>query len=436
MINYMKLLSALFLTLVLIGTAFAGTSRSVQQDFVTIRQVDVNGVTADETGVESVFVERGSNAIVEVWFTGNSNSNQTRDRVRVEARISGYEHGTIREETDIFEVIPNVKYRKVLVLEIPEDIDANSNNDSYTLIVEVFDDEDSEDASAPLKVKEKRHSLNILDVNFNPSLNVEAGKLLFTNVRVENLGDKKEEDIKVSVKIPELGLEAHDFIDELAAHEVPDEDEEDSAETDDIFLRIPDNTNSGNYALVVEVEFNRGHDTVQEKFVLSVKATSAVEPGPSGVTVQLDSTSKEVKQGEGAVYKIMLVNLEQTPLVFTADVNGEESFAISRVDPAVLTLQPNQAGEMFVFVSAREDASTGLHSFTIDVKANGATVKTLTAQSDVKEKSFGFGNVNSVLALVFIVLIAIVIILAIVLAATKLGKGGEEEALEEGKTYY
>ncbi len=57
-----------------------------------------------------------------------------------------------------------------------------------------------------LRIKETRHLLAIRDIIVRPGTSVDSGRPLFVIVRVENMGANKEEDIRVNVAIPDLGI--------------------------------------------------------------------------------------------------------------------------------------------------------------------------------------------------------------------------------------
>ena len=65
---------------------------------------------------------------------------------------------------------------------------------------------------------------------------------MLATVRVENKGQKDEDDVKVTVSIPALGLSATDYIDEV------EEDEEE--ETEELFIRMPKCAEAGQYELL------------------------------------------------------------------------------------------------------------------------------------------------------------------------------------------
>ena len=392
------------------------------QDF-DISKVEVNDVTATELG-DAVFVEAGSDVEVEVFIDGNGSS----DSVRVKAWIGGYEYDEIEDRTDIFEVEPNVDYKKTLNLYIPEDIDAS---DDYTLHVEVFDDDNNVEKEFTLRLQERRHFLNIQDIILRPS-SVEAGRSLFATVRVENLGDKKEEDIQVNVAIPELGVSARDYIDELVPQEnTDDDDEETSASSNEIFLRIPSDAKSGDYNLVVEVVYNRGHDIVTGRAKVVVEGVSVVKEDS---LVNIDSQSKTVNPGEQVIYKVMVANMGDVVQRYSLEISGESLWATSRVDPLFVSVKPGETAELNALLTVKEDSPAGRNSFLARVRSGEDLVKEFSLSADVSNgANFGEGT-RKALTVVFGVLVVLLIILGLVVAFNRM-KGSEGEG-EEGTNYY
>src|SRR3989338_2056095 len=262
-----------------LSNVYAGVS----PDYV-VDKVEVNGREVSESDVNFITVERGDSLEIETWVRG-LNGGAVKDDVRVKAWVGGYEYGDVAEKTKIFKVEPTSLYKKSLSVTLPNDLDADTsgNAEKYTLHVETFDGDNEARKSYVLKVDEKRHDLRIADVIFRPGTVVNAGDMLFTTVRVENMGDKKEEDIQVKVSIPELGFLARDYIDELVPEDNND-DEEKSGDID-LFGRIPKDVESGNYDVKVEFIFNRGHDIVSEDFTIRVDGEGAGVPGESLISV-------------------------------------------------------------------------------------------------------------------------------------------------------
>src|SRR3989344_1918768 len=279
--------STLLLALLVIFTAHAGFVAAAAPDY-DILSVEVNDLQAFGGGsaIPNLDVERGDTLDIEVVIQGNAtiSGGQVPD-VRIEAKIVGYEFGTISDISDIFSVDENLVYRKTLTLVIPEDIDAS---ELYTLRIEASDPNNEEQVEFQLNIDEQRHSLNIFDIVVNPSTSVMAGQPIFPIVRVENLGERKEDDVRVTVSIPELGISTTNYINDLITEIQEDQevfrlDERSSAQLD-FLLRIPEDAKTGEYTLKVDVMYNIQVDGV------APWGQYRVEPG--FITVLPDGTAE------------------------------------------------------------------------------------------------------------------------------------------------
>jgi hypothetical protein len=209
--------------------------------------------------------------------------------------------------------------------------------------------------------------------------------------------------------------------------------------SDELYLRIPESTAKGEYDVQITVEYNRGHDVVEDTFVLMVDGKEDVTvDGPSPeIVISVDSTMQKVEQGAGAVYTVSFINLGDEAQSFSLDVSGESLWATSRIDPAHVVVLSDETAEMFVYISADEDATVGQHLFTVSVMSNGDTIKEFNLKADVNEKtdgSSGVGDLRRGLEIGFIVLLIILVILGLVLAARRLGRREDEEV--PGKESY
>ncbi|MBL7147712.1 MAG: hypothetical protein ISS82_02705, partial [Nanoarchaeota archaeon] len=251
-----KLLGILLLSII----ALVIPALSVSAQSFEIIDVDVEGMSVAEGDI--IYVERGDNLNIRVEIKANVST----EDLKVKAWIGGYEYDDIEDISDMFDLDAGVKAAKYLNLEIPEDIDSN---DEYTLKIEAYNKyEENEWFEITLKIEAQRHNLDIQDVIFSPGLSLDANTPLFVQVRLENLGDKKEEDIRVEVSIPALGITQVDYIDELVAYE-DDDDEETSESTDSLYLDLS-NAQPGTYTLNVNVEYNNGHSEILESYDLTI----------------------------------------------------------------------------------------------------------------------------------------------------------------------
>lgn len=426
----------LFLALAIFSSGVL--AQAAPESFVSNVEVRVNDQVASQDS--PILLERGQQVVVEVFFTGNvlgkcqiGDDNPCFD-TRVEASLEGWEFGTVGDVEGPFEVEPGVSYKKVLTFTLPEDMPASDN---LSLNVELKDDDNLEVFNYLVRVQEKRHDVNVFDAILNPTNNVQAGQPLFVTVRVENLGDSPETSVKVTAAMPQLGLQASEFVDRLNAADSESDDDEadDSATTNDLLLIIPEGTPEGNYDVVVTVEYNRGHTVSQETFTMHVlgKAKEPVTvPGTqtTGVTINVDNQALKVEQGQGGVYKFSVANLGQQASSFTFEVLGVQDWANLKVEPSVLVVQPNSAQDAFVYVAPKE-GTEGIKMFTVKVKSNDKVLSETQLSLEVAKAQKSV-NARTVFTWLFVVLLAVLVILVVVVLVKKAtSKGGIET-----QTYY
>jgi uncharacterized membrane protein len=338
---------------------------------------------------------------------------------------------------------------KTLHLTLPEDMDAR---DAYTLHVALSNKKDIDiEERYNLKISPEKHNLVIDDITLRPN-NVIAGSALFATVRVENMGYEKEENIKVTISIPDLGVSAKDYIDELVAED-DDEDSKTSDSTPEMKLAIPSDAKAGVYNLKITVSYDDGHETVEKTETVNVKAaeSTATEEVPATL-INIDSSSKEATAGVEVPFKIMVANIGNDVAIYSLEIAGADLWATTRVEPAMVTLPPDATGEMFVYIKPKTDIEAGKHSFTAKVKAGNTIVaeKTLTTDvtgttsastatgSTTTNGQTNFASLKNALVIGFGVLVVLLVILGLIIAFNKMSKDEDEEVPgnNEGQAYY
>ncbi len=399
----------------------------------SITGVEIEGVEQPipETGSTVVQIEKGSslNVRVELMATTGCSSND----VKVKTWIGGYEFSDIEDSTSLFDVTGGVTYVKNLVLNIPSDIDLSSTTNDHTLHIEAFNDDNSDELQYAVQVESQRHSLNFVDVIFNPGLSVKNTQPLFATVRLENLGEMKEDDIKVQVSIPELGMSQVTYINELVPVETTNNDNEETSQSSDTLLLDLSNVKAGTYNLVVSADYNRGHDTISQDYQLTVTGGSGTSTSNADLIVQASTASMDVNQGGSATYTFSVANLGSDSKTLTFEVTGQEAWATANVQPIAVTVLPDSTREVMVNVNAKSDADLGSKVFVVRVKDGSNVVKELQLTANIKSTtSDNLTGLRSGLEIGFIVLLVILVILGIILAISKLSKGKEES----GESYY
>lgn len=410
-----------------------------------IISVEVNDLQAfgGGTPIPNLDVERGDTLEIEVVVQGNATipGNQVPD-VRVEAKIIGYEFGTISDISDIFSIDEGLVYKKKLTLVVPEDIDAS---EKYTLRIEVSDPINEEQVEFTLNIDEQRHSLNIFDIVVNPSTTIMAGQPLFPIVRVENLGEKREDDIRVTVSIPELGVSTSNFIDELITEDQEETNifrlDEQSSQQLDFLLRIPEDAKTGEYALKVDVLYNRGHSLLTETRKIFVKGIE--KPKQVDTIINIDSTSKRVDQGQEVGYKIMFANVGTEKGMYTIQVDGVSGWGQYRVEPGFITVNPDSTAEAMLFIRANEQAEPRNYISVVRIMLGREIMQEFNVNTDVagiqKVAATGAATLKTALAVIFIVLVIALVVLGLIIAFRKMKEGESEQpaaGVAEGQTYY
>jgi len=412
---------------------------SADSDLYSVSSVEVNGITVatgvvtnvqlDETTEVEVFIEGTGNATT--CPSGNVDDCAVDARVRV--WIGGYEYDDVEAVTSTFTVEPGVSYRKTLSLDIPADLDVEDH--SYTIYVEVFDDEDSERGDYDIWAERPRHSLYLIDTIFDAS--VDAGAATSVEVRLENLGESKEEDIKVEAVLDTAV--ATMYLDELAAFEEDNEDEE-SSESIFLTLYTDEDMKSGYYDLLVTVTYNRGHDTLEQSYKVWVDGVDeeSEDAGEAKTAISLSSTSVEGTEEEPTEIVLTFTNTGTGAGSYTVTVNGIAQWADASVSPSTVLVGAGASQEMTVTVTPDNDAE-GDQDFSLQVlNEDGKLVQDIAMTMEVENGSW-FGDSGSWLKIAFIILIVLIIIIGLIVAFRKLkDDDDDDEPLEpqEGKTYY
>ncbi|MBS3107623.1 hypothetical protein J4468_01790, partial [Candidatus Woesearchaeota archaeon] len=419
-----KSICGLFVALVLLVLGITSVSAanvvSTSPDY-SITQVKIDGV--DVTNDGTVSLEAGSEVEIQVIVLGNA----VKD-VQVKAWIGGYEYDRVEDISSMFEINPGVSYKKTLSFVIPEDMDVEDNN--YKLHVEVFDDEDENEITYGLFVDRTRHYISILDTILRPDTSIQAGKPIFASVRVQNMGQKVEENIKVEVQIPELGIAARNYIDELAPEDDYDKHHggEDSSSNNELYLVIPEDAKTGDYEVVTKVTYNRGHTTETATQMIHVEG-KVVQQKVDGF-VRVDTNSANVKAGESAVYKVVFANIGETSQLYSVEVDGIETWATYKLQPSFVTVTPGSSAEILVSIAVDKEAIEGDHMFTLRVNDGVNIVKEMNLFATVEQvEESNYAGLKTGLQIAFAVLVLILVVLGIIVGISRWKSNENDEPL-------
>jgi len=360
--------------------------------------------------------------------------------LQVEAVLRGYDHPDLIEDiSDVFTVKTGRRYTERLTLKLPSRMDAGT----YDLKIR-FDERTGTtyEETYELDISGKKHSLEIKDIILSPENEVRAGRGLITQVRVKNRGDSNEEDIKVKVSMPALGVSASAYIDELDSDCNNDDDCDDSATSEDIYMRIPDNVETGDYTVKVEVEYDDGDETDTRTTsirVLGQEGSSApVQTAKTIITVGPET--QNVAQGATVVYPITITNAGTSARTYTVNVDGADWATFQASPSNVVVLDAGESKAVYAYVTALQTAAVGEQMFSVSVLSGDETLKQVPLKANVTASqaatTIGWSKVKKALEIGLVVLVVLLVILGLIIGFNKLKGSEEEETKEDGQTYY
>ena len=389
--------------------------------------VKINGNTFADG--DRLVVERGDEIRIQVRLEGTDNETD----IEMGANIFGYEYGDIYSISDItplFDINEGDVIYKTLSVRIPKDAD----KDQYDLRLRIAGRTGpSIEYQYRLDVRSPRHGLEIRDVIFLPEGEVLSGRALLATVRVKNTGERTQDDIRIRVSIPALGVSASQYLDRLRS--------EDTESSEELYLRIPSCVEKGTYAVKVEVSYNNGHSMVTKDTSIRIAEDESCHV-PEEVTektvISVGATTMDAVAGQaGAVYPITLTNSGTQSKVYTLVVDGTSEWATVKVTPSnTVVVAPKETKALYVYVAAVEGATAGERSFSVTVSSEGKVLKQIPLKANViadeTKVSAGWDTIKRGLEIGLIVLVVLLVLLGLIVGFNKL-RGDKEE---EDQTYY
>lgn len=423
-----KLLSIMALFVISLLAVNMVSAATVAKTESTLGGLTLANVTVEVNGEEYspgnslITVEEGETLDIEVELDNKLGPDAK--GIEVVARLSGYEYSdyvSLEDSTELFDVMKGTKETVDLELVVPQDLENGLN----TLRIFVLDRNSNPIMTEfELQVKSARHGLSIKDVTLSPGSNLKAGRTLMATVLIENNGAKTEENVKVTVAVPTLGVQAVEYVDSLSADEREDVFEE-------LVLNIPASA-AGTYEALVTVEYDNGRESVTKAFSLNVEASQS--PAVDRTVVVVSPDSQSVAPGKTAVYGIALSNDGSASKVYTLTaVTGD--WAAASLSDSLVVLAPGQSAVVYVDVAVAADATAGNHLVSVAVKAGSDLLETLTLTADVAESSAADAgndvNLRNGLEVALIVLVVVLVIVGLIVGFSRLRKDDEED-----ETYY
>jgi hypothetical protein len=403
---------------------------------VVVTDVKVNGdsITADQT-TKTVF-ERDSELEVKVQL--QTFGNDSIADVEITAFLTGNKD-KVSDTTEAFDILPNAIYTKTLSFDLPQRLD---DREYQLRVVVTSPNSDTQTYEYPLFVEATQNSIAIKEVTFSPNGNVMAGRALTAVARLKNYGQVDEDDVKVVVSIPELGVQEVDYINEVEKGE--------TVSSEEVLLRIPASAKTGDYNVEVAVFYDDYDEKTKAVYTVHVtgdgqaaQATAAPGTVSGKTTIAVGVQAQTVARGEnGVIYPLTVTNGANTAKTYTFAVSGAADWATTKISPSnVVILQAGETKQVYVYVAANEQAALGEHALSLDVKQGNDVVQQIPLKADVLEsaQNTGWDGVKKALQVGVIALVVLIVVLGVVIAYQRRVKGGNnKEASDEtiAQTYY
>jgi len=374
----------LILALLAFLVAFAGYVSAGSNDY-TIDSVYVNDIEAEGSTVQ---IELDTELTVDVYLTGTGSTTD----VRVKTWFGGYEYDLLEDYTETFDVENGVSYKKTLTIEIPEDINVDDNY--YTLYVEIYDSQDYVKESYDIYFEEPRHKVVVKDIMFS---NTSPEEYLGVKVRLTNLGENQEEDIRVTVSIPALEISTRAYVDELAARNQETDTTNDEVTLQTLYLRLPSDA-TGDYEVQVQVDYNNDHSSTCATAYVRVDGYESYDDS----AIVSISTMKDLKVGKELSFKVQITNMEENPQDFYIELEGNFEFEYTEI------VTVDQTQEYTIYATPLEE---GVQALTVVISTDDGIVTENIYSYDVKDGNLLWPIILGVV-LAFVVVFAVLFIIS------------------------
>tara|TARA_Y100000310_G_scaffold171786_2_gene171959 strand:- start:4617 stop:5813 length:1197 start_codon:yes stop_codon:yes gene_type:complete len=349
-------------------------------------EVEFNGVDLSS----SVNIAGVVGEVVPVRVSFESNMNTT--DVRVKISMEGHRND-VSDSSKRFDVVDGSVYTKLLSLRLPSDI--KDLTKEFTLFVEIVSSNDKSEGEYIVKMQRESYTLEILSVDY--SSKVSAGNIFPVSVVAKNSGYNRADDNYVVVSIPELSISTRGYAGDLIPVETLDYDHEEDSFEEVVYLKIPEDANSGVYEMEIKV-YNRDSSVSTRKLI------SVDDSGSLNVLAAVKN--KDLNAGDTITYDLIIVNSADDVKVFNLDSVSGDDLIVSV--PSVVTVGSDSSETVSISVKASKDADVGTYTFSVDI--NG---KQVVFAANVVGSSTSSSTVvlTIVLVIIFIALLALLVFL-------------------------
>ncbi|MDP7180633.1 MAG: hypothetical protein QF824_05160, partial [Candidatus Woesearchaeota archaeon] len=450
--NKLKMICVLMLfivSMVASSVAVFGAELQDRQSFDSVRDikvgVEVNDVRLNQN-VDRKNIEKTDelDVLVTLQFlrkAAATSNPASLGGVVVEATLTsdGHNNDRISEVSKEFTAKMGDIYDERFDLELP----ARMEQGVYSLKIRVDTNTNSKTYFYKLRIDATDHLLEVRDIILSPENTVKAGRTLLVSARVKNRGENDEEDVKVKASIPELGVSASDFIDEVDKEDCTSDDCDDSITSGTLYLRIPEDAETGDYDVVVEVTFEDGDSEITETetiHVLGVEGQEVIGSDSGKTIISIGPETQDVTKGVAALYPVTLTNTGKSSITYVVDVDGAD-WGTFQVSPSnVVVLDAGESKSVYVYATASEGATAGEQMFSVSVTSGDKVLEQVPLKANVGESasagSSAWSKVKRALEIGLIVLVVLLVILGLIIGFNKLKGDDEDQEKDDGQTYY
>jgi flagellar basal body-associated protein FliL len=267
LVSFLLVASVLFLAGMV--SAYSVTSNLALHTTVKVDGVAVLINVSDEDSgsiTNPVSVNAGDTIEVRVEFTVTDlGTDDHASDVKVKVTLEG-EKEDVTAVTPLFDVEEGKTYVKTLTLKVPSDFQDDLLSDDLTMNVKIWNS-DYETEINDIQLRLQRPSYDVAIKSVMTSSTVEAGQLLPVDVVLKNVGYNDLEDVYVTAKITELGVQKTAYFGNLVTVAYTGDDEENTV-SGRVYLEIPYNVKSGTYTLEVKAGNDETSTIVSKNIVV------------------------------------------------------------------------------------------------------------------------------------------------------------------------
>ena len=421
-----------------IGIAFADVSNVTVGNAASIVSIKVNGDTYVDGDTLKVNLGDTLNIRVKVQAT------QRITNLEASARLVGYEYNTdtsISDTSGLFDLQAGDTEYVDLTVKVP----ILAEKDVYELRVDLDGRAETFGQNAfTIRVAGPRSGILIQDMIFTPSGSVESGRSILGQARLENLGEKNLDDVKITMSIPALdNIESSVYMNSINGETTLGKGETKSSE--EIYLRIPPCAKAGTYDLITTVDFDNGQQTTRtDKLTITdgglCTQSQTTAPTQQRIIVTAPSAQNVQIGVGGASFPVVIQNTGTASKTFIVSVNGITDWGAYQISDAAPIVAGGETKVVYIYVTAHDGVMPGARTFGIDITADG-NKQSIAAQAILTQPE-SQSSWKGVLVTIAIILLVIVIVLAVIVAMRKMkdDKQDDDEAQEEldekGQAYY